>query len=107
MAAQVKTDRGRGGLSVEKVRGHCLSEVLSQRFPVVGLSEYRLAKALGNKAAVRFLGDFKDDFHSLRLCQWQTIDKPISLAPVSMTLGRVFSLLFPATSIKVVKTLEH
>lgn len=57
---------GRGGrLSVEKVGERCLLYVLSQRLPVIGLGENRLAEALGNKAAVRFLDDFKGDFHSI------------------------------------------
>ena len=65
IASQVKTDGGGGRLSVEKVGEHCLSYVFSQRLPVIGLGENRLAEAFGNKAAVRFLGDFKDDFHSI------------------------------------------
>lgn len=64
-AGNSRLDGGGGRLSVEKVCDHCLSYVFSQRLPVIRLGENRLAEAFGNKAAVRFLGAFKDDFHSV------------------------------------------
>jgi hypothetical protein len=44
------------------MRGHSFFHVAAQFVPIVGLRENALRETLGDIAAIRLLGDFKDDF---------------------------------------------
>lgn len=67
-----------GGLlgAVEGVSCHGFSYVLAVRFPVISQRDDAFGEALGNQAAVAFLGDLKDNLaHAVQITalglQWQ------------------------------------